>query len=140
DIPEPAAALGWRHPSKRWRASSVSDTELTPPASPKFDFATFPTDTLFFDRRSGIDRRDLAPTAPVPEEALATTPGRRRKDRRRRIDPTTFDKQYTPAEIEFMTAMQQFKVHTCKPFPSHREVLKVVVGLGYRKLIDPEIN
>ena len=35
-----------------------------------------------------------------------------------------------------MNAMQRFKERTGRPFPSHGEVIKVAVALGYRKLID----
>ena len=59
---------------------------------------------------------------------------RARKERRRRIDPTTFEKQYTEDELEFMNAMQRFKVQSCKSFPSHGDVLRVALSLGYRKV------
>ena len=61
---------------------------------------------------------------------------RAKKDRRRRIDPTTFEKQYTPDEMEFMNAMQRFKESSGKSFPSHGDVLRVAVALGYRHVID----
>ena len=35
----------------------------------------------------------------------------------------------------FMNAMQQFKVQSCKSFPSHGDVLRVACSLGYRKLV-----
>jgi hypothetical protein len=69
------------------------------------------------------------------------TPERRRKkERRRRIDPTTFEKQYTKDEMEFMNAMQRFKVQSGKSFPSFEEVLKVAFDLGYRKVDSPEVD
>ena len=33
-----------------------------------------------------------------------------------------------------MNAMQQFKVQSCKSFPTHGEVLRVAYALGYRKI------
>jgi hypothetical protein len=63
---------------------------------------------------------------------------RERKERRRRIDPTTFEKQYTEDELEFMNAMQRFKVQSCKSFPSHGDVLRVALSLGYRKVVAVE--
>ncbi len=39
-----------------------------------------------------------------------------KKERRRRIDPTTFEKQYTDDEIEFMNAMQHFKMQSGRAF------------------------
>jgi hypothetical protein len=116
----------------------------TNPGTKEFDFSRFPFDSLFHERRTGRDRRDK--DAPVcPPEKPATSAGqderRTKKDRRRRIDPTTFDKQYTDDEMEFMNAMQRFKEISGKSFPTYREVLRVLVDLGYRRLIvepDPD--
>ena len=72
----------------------------------------------------------------IPQEVPRPKPERRaKKERRRRIDPTTFEKQYTVDELEFMNAMQRFKVQTCKAFPSHGDVLQVALSLGYRKSV-----
>ena len=112
----------------------MSDAEQTPPATPKFDFTAFPPDTCFYDRRTGLERRDAPRPEPVAEVVPAAPRERRaRKERRRRIDPTTFEKQYTDDELEFMNAMQQYKTRTGKPFPSHGDVLRIAAGLGYRK-------
>jgi hypothetical protein len=116
----------------------MSDNEETRPESPKFDFSAFPADTLFYDRREVFDRRDLPAPKPVVAEVAEVAPKtprerRARKERRRRIDPTTFEKQYTDDEIEFMTAVQQFKTRSGKSFPSHGEVLRIAASLGYRK-------
>ncbi len=122
----------------------MSDNPETPPEAPKFDFSAFPPDTLFYDRRTGLERRDRpAPQAVTPPpEAPPKAPGERRarKERRRRIDPTTFEKQYTDDEIEFMTAVQQFKTHSGKSFPSHGDILRIAAKLGYRKsyLVDDD--
>jgi hypothetical protein len=118
------------------------DKEETNKSSPEFDFSAYPRNTLFHERRTGKERRSDEPALPPPEvEAVppAARQRRQKKDRRRRIDPTTFEKQYTPDELEFMNAMQRFKEHTGKSFPTHGEVLKVAVALGYRRLvIEPE--
>lgn len=115
-----------------------SPLELTNQPTPKFDFSSFPADTLFHDRREGRERR--APRAAVLP-SVAPPERRERKERRRRIDPTTFEKQYTDEELEFMNAMQRFKELNGKMFPSHREVIKVALSLGYRKLvIDDDVD
>ena len=103
----------------------------TPSGAEKFDFSAYPADTLFHERRSGQDRRGEAPPRPGGTE-------RRRKERRRRVDPTTFEKQYTPDELEFMNAMQQFKVRTGKTFPTHGDVLRIARTLGYRRVAPPD--
>ena len=118
--------------------------EQTNPGGEKFDQSAFPADTLFHERRGGPDRRrkgtvraDDAGSVPPPRIAKEQ---RVKKERRRRIDPTTFEKQYTEDELEFMNAMQQFKVQSCKSFPTHGEVLRVAYSLGYRKLVEAEMD
>ena len=114
----------------------MSDNEETKPETPKFDFSAFPGDTLFYDRREKFDRRNLPDVTAPPIQSTfpKPTPERRaKKERRRRIDPTTFEKQYTDDEIEFMNAMQDFKTQAGKSFPSHGDVLRVAAKLGYRK-------
>lgn len=94
----------------------MADNRSTPGGGSEFDFENYPPDSCFHERRE------------VPEP---TRPAR--KERRRRIDPTTFEKQYTPEELEFMNAMQQFKVRSGKTFPSFGDVLGVARSLGYEK-------
>ncbi len=122
----------------------MADNVETPQPAAKFDFSAFPPDTLFHERRDGKDRRVDGPQAPGPilaPETAAAMPERppiiRREkvQRRKRIDPTTFEKQYTDDELEFMNAMQRFKVQSGKTFPSHGEVLSVARSLGYRRVV-----
>ena len=114
------------------------NNDQTNPGRPEFDFSRYPKDSVFHERRTGADRRLGNVPAEGTESAATTTPPRERrarKDRRRRIDPTTFDKQYSEDEMEFMNAMQRFKEISGKSFPTFREVLKIVVGLGYRRVV-----
>jgi hypothetical protein len=53
--------------------------------------------------------------------------------RRRLVDPTTCDRDYSAADIEFMQAMQAYKFSSGRMFPTWSEVLKVSRGLGYQK-------
>ena len=108
----------------------MSDIEETIAGqAPKFDFSAFPEDTLFLDRRTLPERRD----APRAEAVPAGPPRERRarKERRRRVDPTTFEKQYTEDEVEFMNAIQAFKTRSGKTFPTHRDILGIAFQLGY---------
>jgi hypothetical protein len=127
------------------RSKRMSDaSDQTKPSPPAFDFSAFPGNTLFHERRTGQQRRER--DAVVPELAEQSAPvtkeeRRTKKDRRRRIDPTTFEKQYTPDELEFMNAMQRFKESSGKSFPTHGEVLRIAVALGYRLAIDePDLS
>jgi hypothetical protein len=58
---------------------------------------------------------------------------RQSSGRRRLIDPTTCERDYSPAELEFMKAIQAYKLASGRSFPSWGEVLTVLHGLGYRK-------
>ncbi len=109
----------------------MSDTIETPGEPAKFDPSAFPPETFFYERRDGRDRRADRPAPPEVER-------RRKKERRRRVDPTTFEKQYSVDELEFMTAMQEFKVRTAKAFPTYAEVLAVARSLGYHRPDDLE--
>lgn len=116
----------------------TADHDQTNESSPAFDFSAYPPDTLFHERRDGRDRRNRA-DAPKGDAAdaphAAPVERRQKKERRRRIDPTTFEKQYTDDELEFMNAMQRFKELSGKTFPSHGDVLKVAILLGYRRAV-----
>lgn len=64
---------------------------------------------------------------------------RRRLDRRRQIDPTTCERDYSDNEVEFMKAMDDYKRKSGRPFPTWSEVLEVMMSLGYRKVADPSM-
>jgi len=118
----------------------TEDTDETTGTPIEFDFSAYPSNTLFHERRSGRDRR-INPHSSSSSPGQGPRPGgptserRVRKERRRRIDPTTFEKQYSEDELEFMNAMQRFKEQSGKPFPTYAEVIRVAVALGYRKVV-----
>ncbi len=80
--------------------------------------------------REGKDRRKTAILATV-------APERRKAKRRRQIDPTTCEREYSPVEIEFMHALDDYKCASGRMFPTCSEILEVFVGLGYRKVAAP---
>ena len=53
--------------------------------------------------------------------------------RRRFVDPTTCERDYSQAEMEFMLAMNSYKQQSGRMFPTWSEVLEVLRGLGYEK-------
>ncbi|SIO38996.1 hypothetical protein SAMN05444166_4309 [Singulisphaera sp. GP187] len=53
--------------------------------------------------------------------------------RRRGTDPTTCDPDYSPEELEFILAIQQYKQTSGRKFPTWREVLEVLLSLGYER-------
>ena len=62
---------------------------------------------------------------------------RRKATRRRQIDPTTCERDYTDAEIEFMHALDDYKRRSGRMFPTCSEILEVLGNLGYRKVDTP---
>lgn len=54
-----------------------------------------------------------------------------RSSRRRKIDPTTCERDYLPEELEFMQALERYKRSSGRLFPTCSEVLEVVKSLGY---------
>jgi len=98
------------------------------------------TGTVLIDRRKNKERRRLTDrrVANVPVAVERRKIERRAKvNRRRQIDPTTCERDYTPAEIEFMTALEEYKRTSGRMFPTCSEVLEVLLSLGYRKLPAP---
>jgi hypothetical protein len=58
---------------------------------------------------------------------------RAKVNRRRQIDPTTCERDYSQDEIEFMAALDAYKRTSGRMFPTCSEVLEVLRGLGYEK-------
>jgi hypothetical protein len=75
----------------------------------------------------------------IPVAVDRRKPGteRRKAERRRQVDPTTCERDYTDEEICFMKAMDQYKRDNRRPFPTWSEVLEVLRALGYRKVAEP---
>lgn len=63
---------------------------------------------------------------------------RKKVQRRRQIDPTTCERDYTDKEVEFMNALDEYKRTSGRMFPTCSEVLEVIRGLGYVQLTPAE--
>ena len=94
---------------------------------------------LTVDRRSA-NRRVATKNRRATETDTTHTGEQRRKtsrrkvERRRQIDPTTCERDYTDDEIEFMKSMDDYKRRSGRQFPTWSEVLEVLRSLGYRKV------
>ena len=64
---------------------------------------------------------------------------RQKVNRRRQIDPTTCERDYTDDEVEFMNALDDYKRANGRMFPTCSEVLEVVRSLGYVRLSPSEL-
>ena len=84
-----------------------------------------------------IDRRKRNIPVAMERRKQNSAEKRRTSERRRLIDPTTCERDYTDDEIEFMKAMDQYKRDNRRPFPTWSEVLEVLYSLGYRKVAAP---
>ena len=90
-------------------------------------------EVLITDRR-GNDRRKRS--IPVAAERRSGSDRRDKGERRRQIDPTTCERDYSDDEIQFMKAMDQYKRENRRPFPTWSEVLEVLRALGYRRVAE----
>jgi hypothetical protein len=66
-------------------------------------------------------------------QAARAANARQLSGRRRFVDPTTCERDYSKAEVEFMKAMQEYKQKSGRMFPTWSEVLEVLKSLGYEK-------
>ncbi len=80
------------------------------------------------DRRRKTDRR-----LSVESNGTSNLERRAKVNRRRQIDPTTCERDYTDDEVEFMNALDEYKRKSGRMFPTCSEVLEVIRGLGYIK-------
>ena len=74
-----------------------------------------------------VEKSSVQPAAESPK------PERRKVQRRRQIDPTTCERDYSEEEIEFMHALDAYKRTSGRMFPTCSEILEVVRSLGYIK-------
>ena len=82
-------------------------------------------------RQTGLDRR---------QDAQPVVNDRRKVQRRRLIDPTTCERDYSNDEIEFMQAMDEYKRRSGRMFPTCSEILEVVRDMGYVRVDMPEAD
>ncbi len=99
---------------------------------------------LITDRRGGERRKSsggVMAAAKVGQEAEtpagAVRERREKVERRRQIDPTTCERDYSQDEVEFMNAMNDYKRRSGRQFPTWSEVLEVLRAMGYRQVEEP---
>jgi hypothetical protein len=98
-------------------------------------------DEVAIDRRRSAERRDSEQSSGDQSSKASPQLERRKKvNRRRQIDPTTCERDYTEEEVEFMNALDDYKRKSGRMFPTCSEVLEVVRGLGYAKLPLAELD
>lgn len=93
-------------------------------------------DTITIDRRRK-ERRDKEQNTDATAVAIPKVERRQKVNRRRQIDPTTCERDYTDQEVEFMNALDDYKRQSGRMFPTCSEVLEVIQSLGYVKISPP---
>ena len=68
------------------------------------------------------------------ERAANAARAKSRISRRRHIDPTTCERDYSHDELEFMQALDAYKRSSGRTFPTCSEILEVIRGLGYTRV------
>lgn len=89
-------------------------------------------------RRAGRRNDDGNETNESPVLAAPKLERRKKVNRRRQIDPTTCERDYSDDEIQFMNALEAYKRASGRMFPTCSEVLEVVRTLGYVRLASAE--
>jgi hypothetical protein len=90
------------------------------------------------DRRGKEDRRKESVPVAV-ERRTGTSSERRKTPRRRQIDPTTCERDYSGDEIEFMQAMDAYKRANGRMFPTCSEILEVIRAMGYVRVTPAQV-
>jgi hypothetical protein len=113
-----AAPLGTTTTRTPIMAKAKTREAATPPPAPAMPPTAEPAEWL--NRRAS-------------EQASRAALARHSSGRRRFVDPTTCERDYSEAEMEFMLAMNAYKQRSGRMFPTWSEVLEVLQGLGYEK-------
>ncbi|MFI5460859.1 MAG: hypothetical protein ACHRXM_36070 [Isosphaerales bacterium] len=82
----------------------------------------------------GLNQSSAWTNRRATEQATRAANARQKSGRRRFVDPTTSEREYTEAEMEFMLAMSEYKKSSGRMFPTWSEVLEVLRSLGYEKI------
>ncbi|MDP6553595.1 MAG: hypothetical protein QGG71_02950 [Pirellulaceae bacterium] len=118
------------------RSAKTAKTSKTSKATTAAKAVKASKEEITVDRRTPSDRRDSterrSKSEPVGEDRRDEV--RRKVPRRRQIDPTTCERDYSDAEIEFMQAMDDYKRANGRMFPTCSEILEVLQKLGYDKV------
>jgi len=122
---------------KQKSASKSRPLEAETPASHS---ASEPSGVVTLDRRRSADRRTSGDRRQRNEPVAVERRVFQRREkvaRRRQIDPTTCERDYSADEVEFMNALDLYKRVNGRMFPTCSEILEVIRSLGYEKRTNP---
>ena len=112
-----------RKPAQAKNAAPKQQTATSPQSARKSNKAGEELVTIDRRRQASREEQVEAPAAPLERRAKV--------QRRRQIDPTTCERDYSVQEVEFMNAMDEYKRKNGRMFPTCSEVLEVIRSLGY---------
>jgi hypothetical protein len=112
-------------PRKVAKAKSAAPKQRTTAMPRSSRQATAGDEIVTLDRRRGARAEEAQESPAQPLERRAKV------QRRRQIDPTTCERDYSIQEVEFMNAMDDYKRKNGRMFPTCSEVLEVIRSLGY---------
>lgn len=124
-----ASQTSAKKPAKRSSQKSVPSVPSAPTVNSLRSEATPQTESA----EQWINRRASA-------QALRAAQARQVSGRRRFVDPTTCDRDYSENELEFMQAMHNYKQQSGRMFPTWSEILEVLRSLGYRKELSTTVD
>jgi len=116
--------------SKKTRTSARRKTSADTKDQTQVDVGD---EEVTIDRRRGNRRASAAGSDPTAKSGPSLEK-RQKVNRRRQIDPTTCERDYSDDEVEFMNALDDYKRKSGRMFPTCSEVLEVIRDLGYTKL------
>ena len=105
---------------------------MNPLPQPSASHAVAPALELVGSPNGGIQAEEWT-NRRATEQAQRAANARQVSGRRRFVDPTTCEREYTDEELEFMHAMQEYKKSSGRMFPTWSEILEVLRALGYEK-------
>lgn len=106
--------------------SEIAEPEIAEPEIARSEIVTL-------NRRT----RDRRVADSQLKSIIANERRKNKVQRRRQIDPTTCERDYSGDEVEFMRALEQYKRTSGRMFPTCSEILEVVRGLGYVRVATP---
>ena len=122
-----------RRSTKERRAEPIAKPVDAQPASKK---SPEPARSEANNKRFQSDRRSKDFVPDNMAKLIAQEKRKVKVQRRRQIDPTTCERDYSNDEIAFMQAMDEYKRKNGRMFPTCSEILEVVRSIGYVK-VDP---
>jgi hypothetical protein len=127
-----------KKPSPKGRKSkprSTSSKAKTTKTTTKTKSRKAGDEEVTIDRRRQVDQH----TGDSGENLAPILERRKKVQRRRQIDPTTCERDYSAQEVDFMNAMDEYKRKSGRMFPTCSEVLEVIRDLGYVHLSPAEL-